>query len=122
LLTVIEGSRRQSVELYQRLALLGRDGEVRDRAGRLLRRNTVELNNPGVSRIHARIEFVDEAAAYRLFDDANRHTTSIVRDGKAIDVPGGSAGGAWLRSGDEIHLGPVRVLVEAVEEKVKKKS
>jgi hypothetical protein len=122
LLTVIEGSRRQTVELYQRVALLGRDGEVRDRVGRLLRRNTVALDNPGVSRIHARIEFVDEAAAYRLFDDANRHTTSILREGKAIDVPGGSAGGAWLRSGDLIHLGPVRVLAEVVEEKAKKKS
>jgi hypothetical protein len=97
---------------------VGRVAEVRDRAGRLLRRNLLSLGddydpNVTVSRRHAHIKaFTDPGGrtVYVLRDDASRYGTRVVRDGKTIPVHAGTAG-VHLRDGDELYFGSARALV-----------
>jgi hypothetical protein len=102
---------------------VGRVAEVRDRAGRLLRRNVLPLGdeydpNLTVSRRHAHIKaFTDPGGrtVYVLRDDASRYGTRVVRDGKTIPVHPGTAG-VHLRDGDELYFGSARALIRLGDE------
>jgi hypothetical protein len=105
----------------ERIINIGRCAEVHDEANRLVRRNHAVLldldrgPNSTVSREHAHISFDLDTGWYRLYDDASRFGTQIYRDGRIIDVPQGPTGGAWLRTGDEVHLGQARLAVDFSE-------
>src|SRR5687768_4097311 len=96
---------------------IGRCAEVRDSRHRLIRTNHVAFTdadrttNDTVSRRHAHIDYTDGSADYRISDDRSAHGTSILRNGKMIEVPSGSRG-IRLQSGDEIVLGEARVRVK----------
>ena len=100
---------------------IGRRAEVYDEGHRLVRRNhavflDVERGpNVTVSREHAHISFDFDTGWYRLYDDASRFGTRICRNDLVIEVPVSSAGGAWLRPGDEVHLGQARLRIELYE-------
>jgi pSer/pThr/pTyr-binding forkhead associated (FHA) protein len=97
---------------------IGRCAEVHDDANRLIRRNHVVFldrdNGPNstVSREHAHISFDTETGWYRLYDDSSRFGSQIYRRGQMIEVPQGPTGGAWLRPGDEVHLGKARLEID----------
>jgi hypothetical protein len=90
---------------------LGRLREVSSRDGGVRRRNDVAFDDEEntVSREHAHIEY--ESGKFRLFHDSGERPTRLFRDGRAVPVPP-SGRGAQLRSGDEIHLGEVRLRFE----------
>jgi FHA domain-containing protein len=96
---------------------IGRCAEVRDSRNRLIRTNHVvftDVNgttNDTVSRCHAHIDYAQGSPEYRIADDRSAHGTSIVRNGKTIEVPTGSRG-IRLQTGDEIVLGEARVRVK----------
>ena len=122
-LTVREGDTDgKTFVLQQRFICVGRGHEVRDKSGRLIRRNLVVFPDSAVSRTHAHIQFDDEAAAYRLFDDGSSLETTIYREAGVFQVPSGSSGGAWLRSGDVVHFGPVQVRIDIAELRAKVQS
>ena len=106
---------RQTYCFAERTVNVGRCNEVHDEAHRLVRRNHIVFldvdrgPNSTVSREHAHICFDLDSGWYRLHDDASRFGSQICRSGRVIDVPRGPTGGAWLRSGDEVHLGQVRL-------------
>ena len=83
---------------------LGRCAEVRDGRNRLIRTNHVAFAdeagpiNHSVSRRHAHIEFTASTGDYRLHDDRSAHGTSVLRKGRAIPVPSGSAASAFSRT------------------------
>lgn len=93
---------------------IGRTADVRDRRGRLVRRNAVviaEAYDPDgtVSRRHAHVTAAADADGRRIFvvyDDASRYGTRIVRDGETVAVHPGTLG-VRLRDGDELHVGDV---------------
>jgi hypothetical protein len=95
---------------------IGRCAEVRDSRHRLIRTNHVAFTdadrttNDTVSRRHAHIDYTDGSDDYRISDDRSAHGTSILRNGKMIEVPSGSRG-IRLQSGDEIVLGEARIRV-----------
>jgi pSer/pThr/pTyr-binding forkhead associated (FHA) protein len=96
---------------------IGRGAEVRDSRNRLIRTNHVvftdadRTTNDTVSRRHAHIDCTDGSADYRISDDRSAHGTSILRDGRTIEVPSGSRG-IRLQTGDEIVLGEARARVK----------
>jgi hypothetical protein len=112
---------RPTYRFAERIVNIGRRAEVHDEANRMIRRNHVvflDLDrgpNSTVSREHAHVSFDLDTGWYRLYDDASRFGTQIYRDGQIIDVPHGPTGGAWLRSGDEVHLGQARLTVDFSE-------
>ena len=83
-----------------------------------MRRNDVvflessEKPNSTVSRAHAHIEIDEASGEYRLFDDGSAYGTSVIHNGRLVNVP--PAGGRGLRivPGDEIYVGQARVLFE----------
>lgn len=116
-LTVINGSSdKGTYALTLDRINVGRCAEVRDRRNRLLRTNHVVFTdaagaiNETVSRTHAHIDCLANGE-FRLFDDRSAHGTSIVRNGKTINVPAGSRG-VRLQSGDEVVLGEARLRVK----------
>lgn len=117
-LTVMRGhSDRRTYAFTQATINIGRQSEVLDGRARLIRRNHVVFADRGtgsVSRLHAHILFDPELWAYRIFDDRSTSGTRLVRGDLVLDVPSGPAG-AWLRSGDELHLGEARLTVEIRE-------
>ena len=92
--------------------------EVRDREGRLVRRNMVCISDQqdpkrSVSRRHAHITASKDANGrliYVLHDDASTYGTRVVRRGDAIGVPPGTFG-VRLRDGDEVYFGAARAAV-----------
>lgn len=112
---------RPTYRFAERTVNIGRRAEVHGEASRMIRRNHVvflDLHrgpNSTISREHAHISFDFDTGWYRLYDDASRFGTQIYRDGQIIDVPRGSTGGAWLRSGDEVHIGQARLAVDFSE-------
>ena len=94
---------------------LGRDQEVVDSAGRVIRRNDLFFPeakfeaSTTVSRTHAHIRFDPQSGAWRIFDDGSSLGTSLFREGGRIEVPGHASRGVALRPGDEINLGQVRL-------------
>jgi hypothetical protein len=93
---------------------IGRVADVRDREGRLVRRNALVISdaqdpNGTVSRRHAHVKAVvdtDGRTVFSIFDDGSRYGTRIVRNGETISVHPGSRG-VRLQDGDELHVGEV---------------
>jgi hypothetical protein len=86
---------------------VGRLAEVLDDKRRLVRRNDLVLESNTVSRAHAHISFVE--GEYRLFDDGSSYGTSVVQNGRLVEVPRAGGRGLRLHSGDEIYFGQIRV-------------
>jgi len=101
--------------LDQPLVNLGRDQEVVDTSGRVIRRNDLFFpeaefpNSTTVSRTHAHLRFDSATGEWRIFDDGSSLGTSLFRDGRIIHIPGHASRGVGLRHGDEINLGQVRL-------------
>lgn len=108
-LTPIDGEPHESVRVRIQV---GRNGEVLDERKRLVRRNDVVLDHETVSRAHAHIEF--NSGEYRLFDDGSSYGTSVIQDGRLIEVPRSGGRGIQLHSGDEIYFGQMRVKFDIV--------
>jgi hypothetical protein len=96
---------------------LGRLAEVVGEREGLRRRNDLAFSETEttVSREHACIRYDRERGVYRIFDTHSQRGTFVLRGGRRIDVPRGGAAGVQLKSGDEIHLGNVRVRFETEE-------
>ena len=118
LLTITGVSSASELPLDRSRINLGREEEVLDIAGRLIRRNELSFPesaheaNASVSRSHAHISFDPSAGLWRIFDDGSSLGTSLFREGRRIEVPGHASRGVALRSGDEIYLGQVRLKFE----------
>jgi hypothetical protein len=100
---------------------LGREHEVLDVAGHVIRRNDLFFP-PGefeaidtVSRAHAHIRFDQSSGDWRIFDDGSSLGTCLFREGRRIDIPGHASRGVALRDGDEINLGQVRLNFELIK-------
>jgi hypothetical protein len=115
-LTVTHGTADRETYVFDAApVMLGRGSEVRDHRQRLLRTNHVafierggEINDT-VSRRHARIEHDAKARLFRLHDDTGADATSVIREGRGLQVPRGR--GLVLQSGDVIVLGRARLRV-----------
>lgn len=96
---------------------MGRENDVADSIGRVIRRNDLffvegdHAANASVSRSHAHLGFDDISGDWRLFDDGSSLGTSIYREGNRIAVPAHASRGVLLRPGDEIYLGQVRLRI-----------
>lgn len=101
------------VEVRKQRIHIGRYAEVLDDRRRLVRRNDVVLDDGTVSRAHAHLEFED--GAFRLFDDGSSYGTSVIHQGRLVEVPKAGARGFRLDSGDEIYFGQARVRFEVIE-------
>jgi hypothetical protein len=117
--TVLHGSAAQaSYEIARSRIQLGRLSEVLDDRRRPVRRNDIaflessDKPNSTISRAHAHIEYELSTGEYRLFDDGSTYGTSVVHDGRLINVPAAGGRGVRIDSGDEIYLGQARVLFE----------
>ena len=106
----------------QPLINLGREHEVVDTAGRVIRRNDLFFPEPEfgeasstVSRTHAHMRFDAQSGDWRIFDDGSSLGTSLFREGRRIEVPGHASRGVVLRHGDEINIGQVRLNFELIK-------
>jgi hypothetical protein len=89
---------------------VGRIAEVLDDRRRLVRRNDLVLDRDTVSRAHAHLEY--SAGEYRLFDDGSSFGTSVIHDGRLVEVPRAGGRGIRIDSGDEIYFGQARIRFE----------
>jgi hypothetical protein len=71
--------------------------------------NDLHPANVSVSRVHAHIEFDSTTGDFRVFDDASRTGTRVVRGNRTLPVPASRTAGVELRDGDEIYFGAVCV-------------
>jgi hypothetical protein len=117
--TVLHGHAKQSVfEVTRTRIHLGRLSEVLDERRRPVRRNDIafdespEKPNSTISRAHAHIAYDPSTGEFRLFDDGSTYGTSVVQNGRLVNVPSAGGRGLRLESGDEIYLGQARVLFE----------
>jgi hypothetical protein len=120
-LTVLHGDSEQpSYELSRNRIHLGRLAEVLDERRRPVRRNDVvfressEKPNSTVSRAHAHIEFDEASGEFRLFDDGSAYGTSVIHNGRLVNVPPAGGRGLRIMPGDEIYVGQARVLFETL--------
>jgi len=86
--------------------------DVHDDRRRLVRRNDLVIDHTTVSRAHAHVEF--SSGEYRLFDDGSSYGTSVIHEGRLVEVPRAGGRGLRLHSGDEIYFGQIRVGFEIV--------
>jgi hypothetical protein len=93
---------------------IGRSPEVLDEKRRLVRRNDVAIDEQTVSRAHAHLIFDAETQVFRLFDDGSSYGTSVLHDGRLVEVPKAGGRGQRLTSGDEIYFGQARVKFEVL--------
>jgi hypothetical protein len=119
--TVLHGDAAQpSYDIARSRIHLGRLAEVLDDRRRPVRRNDIaflessDKPNSTVSRAHAHIEYEPSTGEFRLFDDGSSYGTSVVHDGRLINIPPAGGRGQRIDSGDEIYLGQARVLFEIV--------
>jgi hypothetical protein len=97
---------------------LGREQDVLDSLGRVVRRNELHFPegadeaNATVSRSHAHIRFDPSTGEWRIYDDGSTLGTSIFRNGRRIEVPAHGPRGVMLLPGDEISLGQARLRLE----------
>ena len=117
--TILHGEAEQpAFEVTRSRIHLGRLSEVLDDRRRPIRRNDVVFNessdkpNSTISRAHAHIEYDPATGEFRLFDDGSSYGTSVVQNGRLVNVPPTGARGLRIESGDEIYLGQARVLFE----------
>jgi hypothetical protein len=99
-----------TVEVTRGRVHVGRQPEVLDGHRRLVRRNDVVIESETVSRAHAHLEFA--AGEWRLFDDGSSYGTSVIHEGRLVEVPRAGGRGLRLRSGDEVYFGQVRARFE----------
>jgi pSer/pThr/pTyr-binding forkhead associated (FHA) protein len=97
---------------------IGRQAEVTDERGRMVRRNVVAFLDyedqrldeetrqihESISRVHARISYHEADAAFRLYDDQSTWGTSVVRDGCLVPFQVRQQPVA-LQHGDLIYIG-----------------
>jgi hypothetical protein len=88
---------------------IGRTPEVLDDRRRLVRRNDVAIDEQTVSRAHAHVEFDKAAGAFRIFDDGSSYGTSVVHEGRLVEVPKAGARGQRLSDGDELYIGQTKI-------------
>ena len=91
---------------------VGRSAEVLDDRRRLVRRNDVVVEHDTVSRAHAHVEWT--GTDFRLFDDGSSYGTSVIHEGRLVEVPKAGGRGQRLDSGDEIYFGQLRVRFEVL--------
>lgn len=111
-LTVLRGEAgEKELEITADRVNLGRLREVTSESGVMRRRNHIAFadSEKTVSREHATIRYDAATGKFRLYDSMSQQGTAIFRQGRRIEVPRGDLRGVQLRSGDEIHLGSVRV-------------
>jgi len=120
-LTVLHGAaEHSSYEINKNRIHLGRLAEVMDDRRRPIRRNDVvfiessEKPNSTVSRAHAHIEYDSGTGEFRLFDDGSSYGTSVMHDGRIVNVPAAGGRGLRIEPGDEIYVGQARVLFEVI--------
>ncbi len=101
--------RGETVEAGKTRIHIGRTEEVLDDRRRLVRRNDVAIDEQTVSRAHAHIEWDAAGGDFRLFDDGSSYGTSVLHQGRLVEVPKAGARGQRLESGDEIYFGQSRV-------------
>lgn len=89
---------------------VGRTSEVLDDRRRLVRRNDLVIEHDTVSRAHAHLEYT--GGEYRLFDDGSSYGTSVIHNGRLVEVPRAGGRGMRVDSGDEIYFGQSRVRFE----------
>lgn len=89
---------------------IGRQAEILDDRRRLVRRNDIVVGHDTVSRAHAHIEYT--SGEYRLFDDGSSYGTSVIHQGRLMEVPRAGGRGIRLHSGDEIYFGQMRLRFE----------
>jgi hypothetical protein len=118
-LTVLHGNTEQpSYEINKPRIHLGRLSEVLDERRRPVRRNDIvflessDKPNSTVSRAHAHIEYDAAASEFRLFDDGSSYGTSVMHNGRLVNVPAAGGRGLRIDDGDEIYIGQARVLFE----------
>lgn len=99
-----------AVEVVKARIHVGRSAEVLDDRRRLVRRNDVVVEHDTVSRAHAHVEWT--GAEFRLFDDGSSYGTSVIHEGRLVEVPRAGGRGQRLDSGDEIYFGQLRVRFE----------
>ena len=97
----------QTVEVGKARIHVGRSAEVLDDRRRLVRRNDVVVEHDTVSRAHAHVEWT--GSEFRLFDDGSSYGTSVIHEGRLVEVPKAGGRGQRLDAGDEIYFGQVRV-------------
>lgn len=119
--TVLHGAAEQpSYDIARSRIHLGRLSEVLDDRRRPIRRNDIaflessDKPNSTVSRAHAHIEYESSTGEFRIFDDGSSYGTSIVHDGRLVNLPPAGGRGQRIGSGDEIYLGQARVLFEII--------
>lgn len=117
--TILHGQAEQdSFEVTRSRIHLGRLSEVLDERRRPIRRNDVvfhesaEKPNSTISRAHAHVEYDPSTGEFRLFDDGSSYGTSVLHNGRLVNVPPAGGRGLRIESGDEIYLGQARVLFE----------
>lgn len=118
---VVKNGRCSGRETYEMVTLrvsVGRLPEVVDINNRVIRCNDLvfpehlDPSNPTVSRLHAHIDFDPRTGDFRVFDDASRAGTRVVRQSRTLPVPAGATGGVRLHDSDEIYFGAVCVRLE----------
>ena len=118
-LTITKGAAaKPSCRLQKERVLIGRSPEVTDREGRVIRKNDLiflddggEINST-VSYAHARIWWDHGSQEFLIMDEISRYGTSIVRQGRSLEVPSGNPCGIRLQSGDEVICGQARFRFE----------
>lgn len=119
LVTVTGEGSEAEYTLASQLLNIGREPEVLDNFGRLIRRNdlhfleTANPANASVSRAHAHIAHDPATGDWRIFDDGSSLGTSLFRDGRRIEIPAHGGRGVLLKPGDDIYLGQVRLRFES---------
>lgn len=119
--TILHGSsEHRSYEITRTRVHLGRLPEVLDERRRPVRRNDVvflesaDKPNSTVSRAHAHVDYDPATGEFRLFDDGSTYGTSVVHNGRLVNVPPAGGRGLRIDPGDEIYLGQARLLFEVV--------
>jgi hypothetical protein len=109
-LVVLRGkASRKRYPLNKDRIYIGRLAQVKEKSGRLVRRNDVVFDDNGdeinetVSRVHAHIRYDKETGEYRICDDLSAYGTRIVRDRQPHEVP--QRRGLKLKDGDEVFFG-----------------
>ena len=111
-------SGRAPYEMVTPRVNVGRLPEVADVKSRMVRCNdlvfpeNLDPANSTVSRVHAHIEFDPATGDFRVFDDASRAGTRVVRQNRTLPAPAGATGGVRLHDGDEIYFGAVCIRLE----------
>jgi hypothetical protein len=113
--TVITGAAAQSEYSFDQDRInIGRGPEVLSNTHGVLRVNDVvfDISEKAIGREHAYLRYDAATGRYRLHDDrSGDRGTRLFRDGRSILV---TRAGSEVKSGDEIHLGVVRLRLKLI--------